>query len=110
VASSALKHGIAVGAEHIGPLRRLPVLKLLAAAEVLLLARDHVARLEPHERRRLAELVRLGRGRRRNLPPEQRDELAALIAKTAPREFIADAANRLSPVPLPQRLIRGRRR
>jgi hypothetical protein len=86
------------------------VFKLLAAAEVLLLARQHALRLEPEERRRLVELVRIGRGRRRNLTLEQREELAELVEKAAPREFLGEAASRLSPVPLPKRLIRGRRR
>jgi hypothetical protein len=86
------------------------VLRLLSLAEVLLLARQHVVRLEPEERRRLVELVRIGRGRRRNLTPQQREELAALVEKAAPREFLGEVARRLSPVPLPQRVIRGRRR
>jgi hypothetical protein len=91
-------------------LRRLPVLKLLAIAEIALLAREHVGKLEPDERRRLVQLVRLGRGRRRALTPEEREELRALVAKTEPRLFIGVAADKLSPVPIPGRLVRGRRR
>jgi hypothetical protein len=109
VPPSRITRGIARGSERIPALRGLPVLRLLAVAEVLLLARQHVARLEPHERRRLVELVRIGRGRRRHLTPQQREELAALIEKAAPRQFVAEAVSRLSPVPLPQRLLRGRR-
>lgn len=90
-------------------LKRVPVLKLLAAAELVLLARDHAARLTPAERRRLVALVRIGRGRRRNLSPEHQQELAALIAKTEPRALVGTAAERLSPVPLPRRLLYGRR-
>jgi hypothetical protein len=107
--SSRFKHALAHGSEHLPGLRRLPVLKLLAIAEVMLLAREHVTRLEPRERRRLVELVRTGRGRRRNLTPEQRAELARLIDKVEPRLFIGEAADRLSPVPLPRRVVRGRR-
>jgi len=108
--SSRVTHALAHGSEHLPGLRRLPLLKLLATAEVMLLAREHVARLEPHERRRVVELVRSGRGRRRNLTPEQRDELASLIDKAGPRSFIGEAADRLSPVPLPRRLLYGPRR
>jgi hypothetical protein len=109
VPPSRLTRGLARGSERIPALRKVPVFRLLAAAEVLLLAREHVVRLEPAERRRLVELVRIGHGRRRNLTPQQRDELALLVEKAAPREFLGEAASRLSPVPLPQRLIRGRR-
>ena len=94
----------------MGPLRGLPVVRLLAAAEVLMLARQHLEQLEPPERRRLFELVRDGRGRRSNLTPEQRDELADLVAKAEPGHFLAEAANKFSPVRLPDRLVRGRRR
>ena len=36
-------------------LRRVPVLKLLAVAEIALLARDHITRLDLQERQRLVE-------------------------------------------------------
>lgn len=107
---SRLPRSIARGSERYAALRALPVLKLLAAGEVLLLARQHVVRLEPAERRRLVELVREGHGRRRNLTPEQRDELAALVAKAEPRRFLTEAASKFSPVPIPERLVRRRRR
>jgi hypothetical protein len=97
-------------ASHIGPLRRLPVLKLLAAAEIVVLARDHLMRLNPSERRRIFELVRRGRGRRRNLTEAERAELAELIAKANPRQFAGLVADKLSPVPLPSRLVNGPRR
>ena len=75
--------------------------RLLVVGELLLLVREHVAKLEPAERARLVELVRLGRGRTRNLSQRERDELAALIAKAEPRAFLGRAAGRLSPFPLP---------
>jgi hypothetical protein len=88
------------------------MLKLLAMAEIALLAREHMGRLDGHERRRLVELVRIGRGRRRNLTPDERDELSRLVAKAEPRLFLAAAADKLSPVPLPSTLrhAAGRRR
>ena len=88
-------------------LRTLPIFRLLAIAEIALLARDHLGRLEPAERRRLVELVRTGRGRGRNLAPAEREELAALVARVEPRLFAGMAADKLSPVPLPKRLIDG---
>jgi hypothetical protein len=97
-------------AGRVPGLRRVPVARLLAAAEVAMLARDHVARLSPEERRRTLELIRLGRGRRRNLSPAERDELGRLIAKMEPRVLAGEAVERLSPVPLPPRLVHGRRR
>lgn len=86
------------------------MLKLLAAAEVAVLARDHLRRLTPQERRRLITLLRTGRGRRRNLSQAERDELAALVAKVEPRLLAGAAVERLSPVPLPRRLLFGPRR
>jgi hypothetical protein len=102
-----ITHAVGRVADRVPGLRRLPVLKLLAIGEIILLAREHITRLEPRERRRLVELVRLGRGRSRNLSPGQRDELAALVDKADPRLFVGLAAQKLSPVPLPRRVVRG---
>jgi hypothetical protein len=90
-------------------LRRLPVAKVLAAAEIVLLAHDHVVRLEPHERRRVLELLMAGRGRPRNLTAAQRAELNRLLAKADPRLFAGRVADKLSPVKLPNRVVRGKR-
>ncbi|MBV9005543.1 MAG: hypothetical protein JO181_12855, partial [Solirubrobacterales bacterium] len=43
-------------ASRVPGLKRVPVLKLLVAAELALLARDHMMRLNRQERRRLVEL------------------------------------------------------
>lgn len=91
-------------------LRRVPVVKLLAAAEIAMLARDHVMLLSREERRRLIELVRIARGRRHNLSEEERQELEALVARLEPRVLFGEAAERLSPLPLPRRLTHGPRR
>ena len=90
--------------------RALPLARLVAAGQVVLMARRHWQRLEPAERRRLMTLVRQGRGRPRNLTPTERTELARLIAKADPRLFAGLVAQRFSPVPLPGRVVRGRRR
>jgi hypothetical protein len=101
---------IANGASRVPGLKRLPVLKLLAIGEIALLARTHVTKLEPAERRRLVELVRQGRGRPRRLSEPEREELSMLVAKAEPRLFAGEVADRLSPVPLPKRLVTGKRR
>ena len=85
----------------------MPILKLLAAAELALMARDHLGRLSPPERRRLAVLVRVGRGRRSRLTGAERTELESLMAKLQPRLLMGEAIDRLSPVPLPKRLVFG---
>jgi hypothetical protein len=100
---------IARTARHVPGLRRLPVAKLLAVAEIVLLARQHIVRLEPQERRRVLTLMRRGRGRAQNLSAAERAELAALVAKANPRLFLGLVASKMSPVPLPRRVIRGRR-
>ena|SRR5436853_335712 len=89
-------------------LRRLPVARVLALAELAVLFREHLNKLEPHERRRLAELVRRGRGRPSSLSAKERRELSALVAKAEPRVFFNSAAQKVTGVPVPRR-GRGRR-
>jgi hypothetical protein len=67
-------------------------------------------RLTPEERHRMLELVRRARGRSRNLTPGEREELAGLVAKANPRQFVGRAAEKISPVPLPGRLVNGKRK
>jgi hypothetical protein len=100
---------IARGVQRIPGLRQVPVAWLLVAGEVVLLARDHIERLEPRERRRVVELLRKGRGRPGNLTQRERDELTKLVMKAEPRLFAGLVAQKLAPVPLPKRMVRGRR-
>ena len=93
--------------QHVPGLRRVPVLKLLVVGELVMLAHTHLVKLEPGERRRLFELIRVGHGRTRNLSEGERLELKALIAKAEPRMFAGTAVNKLSPVSLPGRLLYG---
>jgi hypothetical protein len=102
-----VNRSLGAAVRRVPGLRRLPAAKLLAAAEVAMLAREHVARLSPAERRRVVELVRIGRGRPQNLSEQERDELSRLIAKMEPRVLAGQAVEKLSPVPLPHRLIYG---
>ena len=81
-------------------LRRMPFFKLLAAAQLALLARRHLQRLDASDRRRLSELVRRGR----RMDRSERDELRRLLSRLEPRAFAAATADAFSPVPLPRRL------
>jgi hypothetical protein len=101
---------IAHGAGRVPGLKRLPVLKLLAVAEIALVARTHVTKLEPDERRRFIQLVRAARGRPSKLTEAEREELSKLVSKAEPRLFAGVVADKLSPVPLPKRLVTGKRR
>ena len=107
---SLARTGIVRGAGRIPGLRRLPMMKLLAAGEIALLARSHIAKLDPVERRRFVDLLRKGRGRSTNLSDTEREELSTLVAKAEPRLFAGMAADMLSPIPLPRRVVRGPRR
>ena len=63
--------------------------------------------LTPAEWRRLAELIRIGRGRPSNLSTRQRRQLQDLVAKAEPRLFAGAAVEKLAPVPVPKRLLYG---
>lgn len=90
--------------------RGVPVVALLSAAEVAKLARDHVVLLRPAERRRLLALVSKARRGTAALSERERAELVALLAKLQPRAFVGSAVDRVSPVPVPKRLLYGPRR
>jgi hypothetical protein len=94
-----------------GPVKRLlrgvPVLALLSAAEVAMVAKEHLVKLDSTERRRLVALITHARGRPASLSDSEREELGALVAKLEPRVFAGSAAERLSPVPVPKRLLYG---
>lgn len=107
--SSFAARAVGRAAGHVPGLKRLPVLRLIAVGEVALLAQQHVMRLTREERHRLLELMRIGRGRPRNLSESDRAELAELVAKLEPRLLAGTAVEKLSPVPLPRRLVYGRR-
>ena len=76
------------------------------AAEVALMARGHFAKLNGAQRRRL---LALGDDESAELTSEAAQELGALLATLEPRLFIGSAVRRLSPVPMPKRLLYGPR-
>src|SRR3954468_22002244 len=85
-------------------IRRLPFFKILAVVQVALLARRHLTALDRDERRRLADLARRGR----RLTPAERHEFIDLASKLEPRAFAVAAADHVSPLPLPKKLLSGR--
>lgn len=87
----------------------IPMARLIAAAQVVMLARRHWHRLEPHERRRLFTLVTVATGRRGRLTSAERVELVGLVAKADPKLFAALVAQKFSPVPFPKRFVREKR-
>jgi hypothetical protein len=89
--------------------RGVPVLALLSAAEIAKLAYVHLARLDPSERRRLLSLLAQARRGAGALDESERAELGALVAKLEPRAFVGSTAAHFSPVPMPKRLLYGRR-
>jgi hypothetical protein len=89
--------------------RAIPLAKLLAAGEVALMAGRHLRRLDSAERRRLTGLLGKSRGLTSSLSDGEREELRALVAKLEPRLFVGSALERLSPVPLPKRMLFGPR-
>jgi hypothetical protein len=96
------------------PLRRFasvsPIVGALLAAEIAAMAWTHFAMLNGAQRRRLLALLGQARGRPGALNDSEREELWALIATLQPRLFLGSATRRLSPLPLPKRVLYGRRR
>src|SRR3954462_2901184 len=86
-----------------GAARRLPLFKILAIAQVALLARRHVQALSPFERRRMGELVRRGH----RLTREERAELRMPAMNPEPGAFAGPAVDELSSFPMPKRFIRA---
>jgi hypothetical protein len=95
--------------KHTRAARRVPLLKWLAAAEILMLSYRHLRRLDRAEQRQLRELVARGVTARR-LDSRERRQVKVLVSRMQPRVFVGEAADVLSPLPLPERLRTGRRR
>lgn len=81
-------------------IKHLPFFKILAIAQIALLARRHLRGVSRADRQRLAELARRGT----KLTPAERAELRGLVAKFEPGAFAVGAVNHVSPVRLPGRL------
>ncbi len=86
--------------------KQLPIFRVLAIAQVALLARRHLQQLGPGEARRIADLARRGR----SLSEPEKQELRELTAKLEPRAFAGAAADQISPFGLPRRFTGVKRR
>ena len=73
--------------------KRIPYLKLIALAQIAMLARQHYQRPNADERQRLLALVR----HPRDMTPTDRDELKGLVTKMEPGAFAGSAARHASP-------------
>lgn len=82
-------------------IKKLPFFKILAVAQLALMARRHLHGLTRDDKRRLVELARRGT----KLTPAERTELRGLVAKMEPGAFAVGAANHISPFPLPRWLV-----
>jgi hypothetical protein len=95
------------------PLKRLkhgvPLAWVLLAGEVTLSAAKQASRLDGAQRRRLIALARKSGGRPSSLNEHERKELSILLADLQPRLFFGSTLKRMSPMPLPKRLLYGRR-
>jgi hypothetical protein len=87
----------------------VPLAPLLLAGQVVFIASQHLARLDRAQRRRLVALLRQSRGRPSWLSDAEREELYALLASLEPRLFFGSTLRRLSPMPIPKRLLYGPR-
>ncbi len=87
--------------------KAVPLARLIVVGEMAVLAGRHLAKLRPDERARLLTLLRKARGRPSTLGEDEHEELLVLVARIEPQAFLGTAAQRLSPVPVPRRLIEG---
>ena len=84
----------------------MPFFKLLAVGQTVLLARRHLLQLDGDDRRRLRELMMRGKA----MNAAERDELRRLLSKLEPTSFAFATADAFSPIPIPGRRWRQRRR
>ena len=90
--------------------KAVPLARLVLIGEVALMTGQHLKKLDADDRKRLGALV-LGSARKRGtLSAGERVELVRLIAKLEPRLLFGTAVRRVSPVPIPGRILYGKRR
>jgi hypothetical protein len=93
---------IARGVGRVPGLKRVPVIKLLFLAEILVLAKRHLEKLSQEERQQLFILLRKGR----NITQAERQQLIKLIRLMEPRAFAGQSLDILSPVPMPNKITK----
>jgi hypothetical protein len=84
-------------AQRLPGLRRLPLARLVILTELAILAKTHLDRLTPAERRRLLELLAQARGWPRNLSGRNGREFEKLVSKLEPRLFAHTAVEKFAP-------------
>jgi hypothetical protein len=89
--------------------KKTPLGRALMLGEVALIAGRHISHLSGPERRRLLELLAISARRRGHLTTRERRDLSFLLARLEPRLLVGTAVRRVSPVPIPARLLYGRR-
>jgi hypothetical protein len=67
-------------------------LLMLTLAEVAVLVKEHLDRLDARERQRLVEIVRDSKGRPANVSDRERAEIKAMIDKIGPAELAQGVA------------------
>jgi hypothetical protein len=91
-------------------LKRIPILRLLAIADIYRLARNHANKLTQEERQRVFDLLKKTKGQTGNLTKAEQDELKALVLKAEPRLLVGESANMISPIPIPKRIRQGKKK
>lgn len=92
-------------AQRVPGLRALPVVRLIMAAEVLVIGKHHFDRITPDERGQVIRLVAKAKGRPKNLSEPEQVELTRIVEKLEPRLFLAEATDRMSPIGVPSPLL-----
>jgi hypothetical protein len=77
---------------------------VIVLAEIAVLLKHHWDRLDEKERQRLPQLVRKSKGRPSNLTIREKRELRKMVDKIGPRELAVGAADKVSPVGIPNRI------
>lgn len=77
---------------------------LLTLAEVAVLVKEHLDRLDAKERQRLVEIVKTSRGRPANVSDRERAEIKAMVGKIGPAELARGVAGKATGA------VAGRRR
>ena len=77
---------------------------VIVLAEIAVLLKHHWERLDEKERKRLPELVRKSKGRPSNLSLREKREMRRMVEKIGPRELAVGAADKVSPVGVPDRI------
>lgn len=84
-------------AQRLPGLRRLPLARLVIVTELAILAKTHLDRLTPAERRRLLELLAQAHGWPKNLSGRNSREFEKLVGKLEPKLFAHTAVEKFVP-------------